>query len=102
VSHKKKGNPENGGTYGEVIVKVAGGSAKFGTGPALFVETRRAEAFVSVPVVFSEIEIVLEERSPRKSVIAHTVAAHPGIEERKREKKKEQQEAFGLSRAKKD
>jgi hypothetical protein len=35
-----------------------------------------------MPVVFGEIEIVLNERGAGKRVIADTIAAHPGIEKR--------------------
>jgi len=40
-----------------------------------------------VAVIFGEIEHVLDERSAGESVIPDTVAADPGIEKRKGEKK---------------
>jgi hypothetical protein len=50
-------------------------------------------------VVFSEIQIVLDERSASKSVVADAVAAHPGIEKWEREKKKNKEQALGFMRA---
>jgi hypothetical protein len=85
VSQKKKRGPEDGRANREVIVKMACGRPEASFGLTRFVETRASEAFVGMPIVFGEIEIVLDEQSTSKSVIADTVAAHPGIEERKRE-----------------
>ena len=44
-------------------------------------KARAAEAFVGMAVVFSEIQIVLDERGAGKCVITDAIAAHPGIEE---------------------
>ena len=51
-----------------------------------------------MPVIFGEIEIVLDERSTDKSVIADAVTTHPGIEERQREKKKKNEQPLRFAR----
>jgi hypothetical protein len=47
-----------------------------------------------MPVIFSEIEIVLNEWSAGKSVVADAITAHPRIQKRKREKKKKKKQAL--------
>jgi len=79
VGDEEKGHPENRGADGEVVVKMAGGGAKFGARLVVFVETRAAESFVGVPVVFGEIEVVLDQRGTGESVVADAVTADPGI-----------------------
>ena len=81
MGKKKKRSPENGGPDGEVILEMAGEGAKFGLGLAAFVEARAAKTFIGMPVVFGEIEIVLNQGGAGKGVITDAVAAHPGIEE---------------------
>src|SRR5437867_3455587 len=51
-----------------------------------------------MPVIFGEIEIVLDERSTDKSVIADAVTTHPGIEERQREKKEKNEQPLRFAR----
>jgi len=46
-----------------------------------------------VAVIFREIEIVLDERSAGESIIADAVAAHPGIQKRKRENPEKKKQA---------
>jgi len=99
VREEKKRSPENCGADGEVVVEMAGGGAKFGARLVVFVETRAAEAFVGVAVVFGEIEIVLDQWSAGEGVVANTVTADPWIEERETEKKEKKQQALGLTRA---
>ena len=99
VSQKKKRGPEDGGADGEVVVEMAGGRSKVGFGLAVFVEARPAEAGVGVLIVLREIETVLNQRSPGKSVVTDAIAAHPRIEEREREKKQKKQQALGLASA---
>ncbi len=82
MGEKKKRHPQNRGADGEVIIEKAGGGSKAGSGLVIFVEARPAETFVGVLIVFGEIEIVLDQRSSCKSVIADAIAAHPGIEKR--------------------
>jgi len=84
---EEKRRPENRGANGEMIFQVAGGGAKEGPGLAVFVDALAAETFVGMAVVITEIEIVLDERSASKGVIADAVAAHPGIEKWQRAKK---------------
>lgn len=84
VGEEKKRCPENCGANGEMIVEVAGGRAKVGSRLIVFVEARAAEAFVGELVVPGEIEAVLNQRSASKSIIADAIAAHPGIQKRKR------------------
>ena len=91
---KKKRHPENRGADGEVIIEVAGRRSKEGPGLVIFVKARAAEAFVGVAVIFRKIEIVLNERSAGKSVIADTVTAHPRIQEGKRKKKEKKKQAL--------
>jgi hypothetical protein len=99
VSDEEKRHPENGGADGEVVVKMAGGSAKFGARLVVFVETWGAESFVGVAVVFGEIEVVLDQRSADEGVVADTVTADPGIEERESEQKEEEKQALGFAGA---
>ena len=80
MGEEKKRSPENGGADGEVIFEMAGRRAKVGLGLALFVKARAAKTFVGMPVVFGEIEIVLNQRGAGKGVITDAVTAHPGIE----------------------
>ena len=80
VGEDKKRSPQNRGADGEVVFEMAGGRAKVGFGLALFVEARAAKTFVGMPVVFGEIEIVLNQRGAGKRVITDAIAAHPGIE----------------------
>ncbi|PYU75318.1 MAG: hypothetical protein DMG49_03190 [Acidobacteria bacterium] len=49
-------------------------------------------------VIFGEIEIVLDEWSTGKSVIANAITTHPGIEERQREKKKKSKQPLRSAR----
>ena len=98
VGDKQKRSPENGGADGEVIFEVAGASAKFSGGLAVFVETIFAEAGVGLLIVMSEIEIVLDERSARVGVVADAVSAHPGIEHGQREKKEHKEKALRFAR----
>ena len=77
---QEKRGPENRGADGEMIFEVASGRAKVGLGLAVLVEARAAKAFVGVPIVFGEIEIMLEERCAGKGVVANAIAANPGIQ----------------------
>ena len=99
MGKEKKRSPENGGADGEVVLEMAGGRARVGLGLAIFVEARAAKTFVGMPVVFGEIEIVLNQRGAGKRVITDAIAAHPGIEEWEREKKKNKEQALGFMRA---
>jgi len=72
-----------------MVIEMAGGSAKFGSRLAVFIDARPAKAVVGMPVIFGEIEVVLDERSSSKRVIADAVAAHPRVQKRKRAKKKQ-------------
>jgi hypothetical protein len=98
MSDEQKGGPENRGADGEVIFEVAGAGAKFSGRLAVFVEAMFTEAGVGLLIVRSEIEIVLDERSTRVSVVADTVSAHPGIEHGQREKKEHKEEALRFAR----
>jgi hypothetical protein len=51
---------------------------------------------IRVFIVLSEIEIVLDERSADEGVVADTIAADPGIEEREGEQENEAQEKLRL------
>ncbi len=94
VREEEKRCPQNGGPDGEMVFEVAGGSSKEGSGLVIFVEARPAKTFVGMAVVLGEIEIVLDERSAGKGVIADTIATHPGIQKWKREKKKKKKQAL--------
>jgi len=80
MSEEEEGSPENGGAGGEMVIEMAGGSAKFGFGLAGFIEARAAKTFVGVLIVPGEIETVLNQRGTSESVVADAVAADPGIE----------------------
>jgi len=99
VGKEKKRSPENGGADGEVVVEMAGGRAKVGLRLTIFVEARAAKTFVGMPVVFGEIEIVLNQRGAGKGVITDAIAAHPGIEKWERTKKEKKKQALGITRA---
>ena len=61
-----------------------------GSGHAIFVETRIAKSGVSGLVVALEIELVLDQQSARKRVVADTIAANPGIHQRQRHQENDQ------------
>ena len=52
-----------------------------------------------MPIVFGEIEVVLDERSADQGVVAYTVDGHPRIEERKRQQENQAQEKLRLPEA---
>ena len=99
MGKEKKRSPENGGANREMVIEVAGGRAKFGLRLAIFVEARAAKTLVGMPVVFGEIEIVLNQRGAGKRVITDAIAAHPGIEKWERTKKEKEKQALGITRA---
>ena len=76
---EEQGRPKNRGANGEMVVEVTGGSSKESSGLAVFVKTRAAETFVGMAVIFGEIQIVLDQRSTGKGVIADAVTTHPGV-----------------------
>jgi hypothetical protein len=45
-----------------MVFAVARASTILGSRPPVFIEARLAEAFVGVPIVLGEIEVVLDER----------------------------------------
>src|SRR6266704_3656134 len=92
VREKKKRHPENRGADGEMVVEVAGGRSKAGSGLVIFVQARPAKTFVGVLIVLREIEIVLDERSAGEGVIADAIAANPRVQKRKRDKKKKKKQ----------
>ena len=65
-----------------MVFEVARASTILGSRLPLFVEARLAEALVGMPIIFGEIEVVLDERGADEGVVADTIAAHPRIEER--------------------
>src|SRR6266513_1310775 len=99
MREEEKRRPEYRGANREMIVEVARGRSKIGFGLAVFVEARSAETIVGMLIVPGEIETVLNQRSASKGVVADAVAAHPGVEERQREKKKNDEEALRFTRA---
>jgi hypothetical protein len=99
VRDEKKGSPEHRRPDGEVIFEVAGARAKFRGRLVVFVETVFAEASVGLLIIRGEIEIVLDERGARESVVADAVSAHPGIEQGKREQKEHQEKTLRVARA---
>ena len=96
---EEKRRPENSRADGEMTFQVAGGRSKLGLGLAVLVEAHRAKTFVGMPVILGEIEIVLDERSAGKGVIADAIAAHPGIEKWERDEKEKYKQAHGITRA---
>jgi hypothetical protein len=76
---EQKGRPENCGADSEMVFEVARGRSKVGPGLVIFVEARASETFVGVLIVFGEIETMLNQRSASKSVVAHAIAAQPGV-----------------------
>ena len=65
-----------------MVFEVARASTIRGSGPPVFIDARFAEAFVGMSIIFGEIEVVLNERSADKGVVADTIAANPRIQER--------------------
>jgi len=88
VGEEKERAPEDGGADGEVVFEMAGGGSKGGLGLAVFVEARAAKTFVGMLIVPGEVQVVLDERSAGKSVIANAIAAHPGIESGSEQRKR--------------
>src|SRR6267143_4309897 len=82
-----------------MVVEVARGRSKIGFGLAVFVEARPAETIVGMLIILGEIETVLNQRSASKGVVADAVAAHPRVQERQREKKKNNEQALRFTRA---
>jgi hypothetical protein len=98
MGEQQKWRPEDGWANGEVIVEMSGAGSKEGAGLAIFIETQLAKARVGGLIVPRKIEIVLDEWSARKSVVADAITANPGIEERKKKQKQNQKDAFGVAR----
>jgi hypothetical protein len=82
-----------------MVVEMPSTRPKFWSWLAGFVEAGRTETFVGVPVVFGKIEVVLDQRSPGKSVIADAIAADPGIEKREREQEEKKKQTLGFASA---
>ena len=85
------GSPKDGGTDGEMVFEVARASKVLGSGLPVFIDTRLTEAFIGMPIIFGEIEIVLNERSADVRVITDAVAMDDGIYQRQRAQGKDQQ-----------
>jgi hypothetical protein len=73
---------------------MSGGRTEIRARLPVFVESAIAEAGVGVLVVCREIEIVLNQKSASECVIAYSVAANPGINERKCENEEKQKETL--------
>ena len=91
---QEKRSPENRGADGEMIFEVASGRSKVGFGLTVFVEARAAKAFVGVPIIFCEIEIVLDEGCAGEGVVSDAIAADPGVQKWKRNEEKEKKQAL--------
>ncbi len=98
MREEKKRSPQDRRADGEMVIEMARGCSKGGFRPAVFVEAGPAKTFVSMLIIFGEIEIMFNQRSANKSVIADTVAAHPGVKERKREKEQKEQQPLRSAR----
>src|SRR5207247_3232158 len=98
VREEKKRSPQDRGADGEMVIEMAGGCSKGGFRPAVFVEAGPAKTFVGMLIIFGEIEIMFNQRSANKSVIADPIAAHPGVEKRKREKEQKEQQPLRFAR----
>ena len=94
VSEEQKRSPENSGADTEVILEMAGGCAEVGFWPAVFVYAGIAKTGIGVLIVASEIEAMLDERRAGKSVIADSVAAHPGIQKGEGQNEKKKKDAL--------
>ena len=81
-----------------MVIEVAGGCSKGRFRPAVFVEAGPAKTFVSMLIIFGEIEIMFNQGSANKSVIADPIAAHPEVEKRKREKEQKEQQPLRFAR----
>ena len=77
-----------------MILEMAGAGSKVRSGLVILVQALAAETLVSMTVIFGEIEIVLDERSASKSVIADAITAHPGVQKRKRAQEKKKKPAL--------
>jgi hypothetical protein len=99
MGDEEKRRPENSRADSEMVVEMAGGGAEFLPRLSIFVEARGTKTLVSVAIIFGEVEIVLDERSAGKSVVANAVAADPWIEKRERQQEKKQKQAPGIARA---
>src|SRR5215469_2266181 len=99
MRQEQKWSPEDGRSNAKVIFEVTGGSAEDGLGAAEFVDPRIAKTGVGVLVVAREIETVFDEGSAGKRIITNAVAAHPGIDKGKGQKKAKEQEEFGFAGA---
>ena len=73
-----------------MVVEVARGGTEEGLRNSVFVESGVAKTRVGGLVVVLEIQAVFDQQRASKCVVADTVAAHPRIEERQREKKQEE------------
>src|ERR1700722_7627998 len=60
---------------------------------SVFVEARVAETRVCCVVIWSEIEIVLNQHGARESVVANAVPAHPRIHQRERQQEESEKPA---------
>jgi len=82
-----------------MVVEMPRRCARFWLRLTEFVEARPAKTLICVLIILSEIEIVFNQRSTDKSIIANAITAHPGIEKRKREEKEKQEQALGFASA---
>jgi len=77
-----------------MIVKVARAGAKFSLGLAILVTARFAKTIIRHLIVTRKIKIVLDKRGAAVCVVTDTIPSDPGIKQRKRPQKDDQQNPF--------
>ncbi len=94
MGKEQKRRPQDGRSYGEMVIEVARAGAELGSGLPEGIEAPLAEGFVRLLIVMREIEAMFNQRGARVSVVAHAIAAHPRINERQGKNKKANQSIF--------
>jgi hypothetical protein len=77
-----------------MIVQMARAGAEFCLGLAVLIQARFPKTLIRRLIVMCEIQIVLDERGAGVRIVADTVPSHPRVQQRKREQKDDEQDAF--------
>src|SRR5262245_21110794 len=83
VRNQQKGRPKDRWADGKVVVEMTGGSAKFRARLSGLIEASLAKTGIGVLIVRRKIEVPLNQQRTGVGVVAHTVAANPGVAQRK-------------------
>ena len=94
MGYQQEGRPEYRRANREMIVDMSRSGTKFGLGLAVLIAASFPKTFIGRLVVMREIEIVFDERGAGVGVVADTIPANPGIQQRKCKNKEDEQDAL--------